>query len=86
MFIGEVIGSVWATQKETGMENLKLLVVKSMSWGRDVEGEVVIAVDRIGSGVGEKVIVTQGSPARKVSENAPIDAAVVGIVDSLDVM
>lgn len=87
MFLGLVIGSVWATQKEEGMENLKLLVVQPVDFNDAECGTAVIAADRIGAGVGEKVIVSRGSPARVLfsGKMVPIDAMIVGIVDSFDV-
>lgn len=88
MFLGEVVGNVWTTQKEAGMENLKLLIVKPLNSGSGDGGHMVVAVDRIGAGVGEQVIVTRGTPAQKIGgdKNIPIDAAIVGIVDSLEVL
>ncbi|MGE7269850.1 EutN/CcmL family microcompartment protein [Brevibacillus panacihumi] len=87
MFLGKVIGSVWSTQKEEGMENLKLLVVQPIDWQGNEGGQTVIAADRIGAGYGEKVIVSSGTPARIVFQNkmVPIDAVIVGIVDSYEV-
>ncbi|SDX08629.1 EutN/CcmL family microcompartment protein [Paenibacillus sp. CF384] len=87
MFYGKVIGSVWATQKEEGMDNLKLMVVQPVDFIGKSQGMAVIAVDRIGAGVGEHVIISRGSPARALfgGRNVPIDAMVVGIVDSFDV-
>ncbi|SDN68940.1 ethanolamine utilization protein EutN [Paenibacillus sp. yr247] len=87
MFLGKVIGSVWATQKEDGMENLKLLVIQPTDFNNREAGQPVIAADRIGAGVGEKVIVSRGSPARILfsGKNVPIDAMIVGIVDSFEV-
>lgn len=87
MFLGKVIGSVWATQKESGMENLKLMVVQPVDWNGRENGQTVIAADRIGAGIGEQVIVSRGTPARILfgSNSVPIDAAIVGIVDSFEV-
>ncbi|MED1796392.1 ethanolamine utilization protein EutN [Brevibacillus nitrificans] len=87
MFLGKVIGSVWSTQKEEGMENLKLLVVQPIDWNDKEGGRTVIAADRIGAGFGEKVIVSTGTSARIIFQNkvVPIDAAIVGIVDSFEV-
>lgn len=87
MFLGKVVGSVWATQKETGMENLKLLMVQPIDANERESGQLVIAADRIGAGVGERVIVSRGTPARILfgQGNAPIDAVIVGIVDSFEV-
>ncbi|GED30091.1 MULTISPECIES: EutN/CcmL family microcompartment protein [Brevibacillus] len=87
MFLGKVIGSVWATQKEAGMENLKLMVVQPIDWRGTDAGQTVIAADRIGAGIGEQVIVSRGTPARILfsNQNVPIDAVIVGIVDSYEV-
>ncbi len=87
MFLGKVIGSVWATQKEEGMDNLKLLVVQPLDFSDQEVGQTVIAADRIGAGVGEKVIISRGSPARILftDKRVPIDAMIVGIVDSFEV-
>ncbi|MFC5469863.1 EutN/CcmL family microcompartment protein [Cohnella suwonensis] len=87
MFLGLVIGSVWATQKEEGMDNLKLMIVQPIDAFGVRAGSQVIAADRIGAGVGENVIVSRGSPARVLfgGKAVPIDAMIVGIVDSFDV-
>jgi ethanolamine utilization protein EutN len=87
MFIGKVVGSVWATQKEEGMENLKMLIVQPVDLQDGHIGQPVIAADRIGAGVGERVIVSRGTPARILFHNksTPIDAVIVGIVDSFEV-
>ncbi|MCP3772670.1 EutN/CcmL family microcompartment protein [Paenibacillus sp. MZ04-78.2] len=87
MFMGKVIGSVWATQKEEGMDNLKLMVVQPIDFKDREAGQQVIAADRIGAGVGEKVIISRGSPARVLfsGKMVPIDAMIVGIVDSFEV-
>lgn len=87
MFLGVVVGNVWATQKEEGMENLKLLIVQPLDWKERENGQPVIAADRIGAGIGEKVIVSRGNPARVLfrQKNVPIDAIIVGIVDSYEV-
>ncbi|WP_239614996.1 EutN/CcmL family microcompartment protein [Cohnella mopanensis] len=87
MFLGKVIGSVWATQKEEGMDNLKLLVIQPIDFHHREDGQHVIVADRIGAGVGERVIVSRGSPARILFNQrmVPIDAMIVGIVDSFEV-
>jgi ethanolamine utilization protein EutN len=86
MFLGKVIGSVWATQKEEGMDNLKLMIVQPLDFRERESGLTVIAADRIGAGVGEKVIVSRGSPARILfsGKQVPVDAMIVGIVDSFE--
>lgn len=87
MQIGTVIGNVWATRKEENLTGLKFLFVQS----EDPTGQFIdapfIALDRIGSGIGDRVMVTKGSAARLVitDKNVPIDAVIIGIVDSIDV-
>ncbi|AMA73222.1 MULTISPECIES: EutN/CcmL family microcompartment protein [Aneurinibacillus] len=87
MRIGTVVGNVWATRKEDGLTGLKFLFVQL----EDTKGVPVdvplIAADRIGAGIGDTVMVTLGSAARFVisEKDVPIDAVVIGIVDSIDV-
>lgn len=87
MIIAKVIGNVWTTQKEKGMENLKLLIVRPIGPDNEFIEDILVAVDRIGAGISETVLITKGSPAQKVcgDQNTPIDAAIVGIVDSYDI-
>jgi ethanolamine utilization protein EutN len=84
MIICKVLGNVWATKKDEKLSGHKLLVVRSSGGG---EAETFVAVDIIGAGVGEDVLVSKGSVARNsLSEkDTPIDAVVVGIIDSLEV-
>lgn len=87
MFLAKVVGNVWTTQKEKGMEHLKLLITQPVNFKKEAEGMAIIAIDRIGAGVGELVLITQGTPAQRLTEDkaSPVDAAVVGIVDSFEV-
>jgi ethanolamine utilization protein EutN len=84
MEMGTVIGNVWATRKEDDLTGLKFLVVEPH--GPSAEKSFV-AVDRIGAGVGDQVLVTRGSSASNMSGDIrlPIDALIIGIIDSVDV-
>ncbi|MDR1676956.1 MAG: EutN/CcmL family microcompartment protein [Deltaproteobacteria bacterium] len=84
MIIGKVMGNVWATKKDPKLEGLKLLVVKTTAGGNS---ETIVAVDMIGAGIGEDVLVSKGSVARNAlgRPDSPVDAVVVGIIDSLEV-
>lgn len=86
MKIGTVIGNVWATRKEDGLEGLKFLVVQPENPDGSPMDEALIAVDRIGAGVGDKVMVTLGSPASHLTAGTqtPIDALIIGIIDSVE--
>ncbi len=83
MILSEVIGNVWATKKEDSLSGLKLMIVKRIE--NSGISETFIAVDVVGAGIGEKVLVTTGSSARKALKNqdSPVDAAIVGIIDEL---
>lgn len=81
MIIGKVVGSIIATRKNERLVGQKLLVVRPLENMKE-KGEFV-AIDNVGAGIGEKVLVATGSAARVGCEleNAPVDAAIVGIVD-----
>jgi ethanolamine utilization protein EutN len=87
VILGRVVGEVWATRKHAGLEGKKLLVVRPHSWyAPPRETAHVVAVDPVGAGVGEDVVVCLGTPARQVlgSLNLPIEAAVCAIVDRVE--
>ena len=83
MMIGIVIGNVWATRKEDSLNGLKLMVVQRVDLADGQAHESFVAVDCVGAGIGERVLVVNGSSARKALRNqeAPVDAAIVGILD-----
>lgn len=88
MMICKVIGNVWATKKEEALEGKKLMVViQCDAHGEGEVGESFVAADVVGAGVGERVLVVNGSTARKAlgGDQVPIDAAIVGRSDSLEV-
>lgn len=87
MQIATVIGSVWATKKEEILSGLKFLIVQPELPNGSKMNAPYIAVDRIGAGVGDKVMVTKGSSANNINEDhrLPIDALIIGIIDSIDV-
>ncbi|HIU26046.1 MAG TPA: EutN/CcmL family microcompartment protein [Candidatus Copromorpha excrementigallinarum] len=87
MFIGRVVGHIWATKKEESLSGMKLMVVcKTNDHGKDM-GETFVAADVVGAGIGERVLVVNGSTARKAfnDDSIPIDAAIVGIIDTVEV-
>ena len=93
MFIAKVIGSMVSTQKVDSMSGYKLLVVEPYRLEAEkrnsltTTGRTFVAVDMLGAGEGQFVLLTQGSSARLTPEtkNLPIDALVVGIVDTVHV-
>lgn len=83
MLIGIVIGNVWATRKEEVLNGLKFMVVQRVDMADGSAHESFVAVDCVGAGIGERVLVVTGSSARKALDNpqTPVDAAIVGILD-----
>ena len=94
MFLARVIGSVVSTKKDEIMKGHKLLLLRPMLVDESDPAKfrpgsnTIVAVDAMGAGNDELVIFCQGSSARQTSglKQLPVDAAVVGIVDSVDVM
>jgi ethanolamine utilization protein EutN len=93
MFVAKVTGSLISTQKVSTMVGYKLLIVEPYRvepkdrQSLTTTGRTFVAVDTLGAGVGDYVLLTQGSSARMTPEtkNMPIDAVVVGIVDQVHV-
>lgn len=77
MIIGKVIGSVWSTRKADNLGGLKFMIVELN------DKTSLVACDGVGVGIGDKVLITCGSSARKLMdlEDAPVDAAIIGIID-----
>jgi microcompartment protein CcmK/EutM len=86
MILGRVAGTVVATRKDERLEGFKLLVVQAVEPDGRPKDSYVVAVDTVGAGVGDLVLVVSGSSARMASGCAdrPVDAAVAGIVDEVD--
>ena len=90
MIVGKVVGNVWATRKEETLNGLKFMIVVPADPADPVgpgRQESFVAVDQVGAGIGEFVLVAQGSSARQTVKhaNAPVDAAIVGIIDEMEV-
>ncbi len=90
MFIAKVKGNVVTTQKVETMSGRKLLVVEPMRVQEDSgslsgTSKCLVAVDSVGAGEGELVLVTQGSSARMTAStsDAPVDCVIIGIIDSV---
>lgn len=88
MLICKVVGHVWATKKEEGLEGLKLMVVQEIDGGGQGIGHTFVAADIVGAGIGERVLTVGGSTARKAfgHEDIPVDCAIVAIIDSLEIV
>lgn len=81
MITGKLIDNIWATRKAESLKGYKLMLAELIG-GKDA-GKQMVVIDTISAGIGDNVIITTGSSARKMLENdnIPVDAVVVGIID-----
>ncbi len=86
MVVGEVVGNLWATKKDEKLSGLKFLLVRELDYRGIKKDDLMVAVDMVGAGIGDQVIVVEGSSARAnlINNNIPVDASIVGIVDSIE--
>jgi len=87
VILAKVIGTVWATRKDEKLVGMKLQIVQPVELDYKPKSGFLVAVDSVGAGVGEIVLVAQGSSARQtvLTENKAVDATIMAIVDKLDV-
>ncbi|NKB87989.1 MAG: ethanolamine utilization protein EutN [Acidobacteria bacterium] len=89
MILGRVVGTVVATQKHEKYAGSKLLTVQPLDLGGSDDGDELIAVDSVGAGAGETVVVVQEGRSTSLAMDtdlAPANAAIVGIVDRIDLL
>jgi microcompartment protein CcmK/EutM len=87
LIIGKVIGTVWSTKKDENLVGSKFLIVRELTLDLKEKSNFVVAIDSVGAGEGEIVLVATGSSARQtnITKNKPVDAVVMAIIDKLDV-
>ncbi|MDR2754142.1 MAG: EutN/CcmL family microcompartment protein [Planctomycetaceae bacterium] len=92
MFIAKIVGSLVSTQKVDSMVGQKLLIIEPYRLNEErttmkTTGRTLVAVDTVGAGENEFVLIVQGSSARNTPETKllPVDATIIGIVDSLHI-
>lgn len=87
MIIGRIIGNIVATRKDQRLEGSKLLLVRPITLRGEDESNYLVAVDTVGAGFREKVLVVSGSSARMAEgmKDKPVDAAIIGIIDTVEV-
>ena len=86
MFLGKVVGTVWATKKTVNLEGVRFLIVHPYNLDKEPNTNIVVVADRLGAGIGETVLCAYGKAARSAigDQEMSIEAAVVGIVDQVD--
>jgi ethanolamine utilization protein EutN len=88
MLIAQVVGNVVSTQKNQKLHSAKLMLVQPLGLDDQPRGTTLLAIDSVGAGVGEKVLVVVEGKAAGAAlrrDTAPVDAAIVGIIDTVDV-
>lgn len=82
MLTAKLVDNIWSTRKSEALNGLKLMQAEIVGGGID-SGKRIVVVDIISAGIGDRVIVTTGSSARRMlgNDDTPIDAVVVGIID-----
>jgi microcompartment protein CcmK/EutM len=85
MLLCKVTGTLVATRKEPTLDGLKLLVVQPCDVTGSPTGTALVAADAVGAGLGEVVLIAQGSSARQTvaTKDRPVDAVIMAIVDTL---
>ena len=86
MIIARILGTVVSTQKDERLNGKKLLIVKPINLDGTDQSGYLVAVDTVGAGFHEKVIVVGGSSARMADGNkdCPVDSAIIGVIDTID--
>jgi microcompartment protein CcmK/EutM len=87
MQLGKVVGTVVSTKKDEKLEGLKFLIVKYINLDGSFTGGLVVAIDSVGAGLDEIVLVAAGSSARQTNttKDKPVDTVIMAIVDHLEV-
>ena len=87
MLIARIVGTVVATRKDPRLVGSKLLIARAVDPNGKPEGNHLVAIDTVDAGVGETVLIVSGSSARLAvgMKDVPVDAAVVGIIDAVEV-
>ena len=86
MIFGKIVGTVVSTQIDEGIKGKKCLLAQTCNYTGEVDDNYLVAVDLVGAGVEEIVIISQGSSARQteVTHQKPVDCVIVGIVDMVE--
>jgi len=86
MIFGKIVGTVVSTQIDEGIKGKKCLLAQNCNYKGEVDDNYLVAIDLVGAGVEEIVIISQGSSARQteITHQKPVDCVIVGIVDLVE--
>jgi len=87
VLLAKIVGTVVATRKDPRLVSNKLMVARPVDPRGKAEGAYLVAVDTVDAGIGETVLIVGGSSARMAAgmKDCPVDAAIVGIIDTVDI-
>ncbi len=87
MILAKIVGTVVATRKDERLVASKLLIARPLDPSGKPDGNYLVAIDTVDAGFGETVLIVSGSSARMAAglKDSPVDAAIVGIVDMIDI-
>jgi microcompartment protein CcmK/EutM len=87
VIVGEIVGTLVATRKEERLSGMKFQIVKLLDLDLKPTGKFLVAVDAVGAGDGEMVLLAQGSSARQTlkTKDTPVDAVIMGIIDTIEI-
>ncbi len=88
MRIARILGTVVSTQKDERLNGKKLLICKPINLDGTDRDDYVVAVDTVGAGFHEKVLLVSGSSARlsEGNKDCPVDTAIIGVIDAIDII
>ena len=86
MFLAKVVGKIVSTTKDEGLNGKKILIIAPIDMNGAVTGKEIVSIDSVGAGIGDQVLVTEGSVSMYAfGENQiPIDSAIVAIIDTIE--
>lgn len=86
MLLGKVVGTIVSTTKEESLVGHKLMIVNAITEKYEMLNRIDVAVDSVGAGIGDVVIITTGSSARRATGklDSSVNATIVGIVDTIE--
>lgn len=86
MFLAKVVGKIVSTTKDEGLNGKKILIIAPIDMNGAVTGKEIVSIDSVGAGIGDQVLVTEGSVSMHAfgENHIPIDSAIVAIIDTIE--
>lgn len=86
MFLAKVVGKIVSTTKDEGLNGKKILIIAPIDMNGVTTGKEIVSIDSVGAGIGDQVLVTEGSVSMYAfgENHIPIDSAIVAIIDTIE--